>query len=99
MGGWEKCARPAERAVAVLQSHSNVFWSSRRFVNRFGKETLEELADAGVVQDASSWAVVLEKPYRVRDQWQLEYARKHSEDGLRRELERLRSIRRRYAGR
>ena len=97
MSGWEKVSNPAERAIAVMQANSNVSFKER-FVSRFGEQTMHELVYFEIAYLLPKVEVlVLERPFRVRDQWKLCYAKEHGEDGLRRELERRRSMRRRSA--
>ena len=78
--GWDRCAVRAERAVAVLQTGDNIFYSIGRFVDRFGRITLDYLEGAGVVWRGSRWVVELKTPYRVHPQWMLKYAKEHGED-------------------
>ena len=92
--GWERVSNPAERAVAVLQARSNIIYAEL-FESRWGRDLLKELIYCGVVcLYPKVRVVVLEPPFRVRDQWELRYAKEHGENGLRKHLERLRSQRR-----
>ena len=94
-GGWEKCGRPTERAVAVIQSHSNSF-SDGLFKSRWGKGALDKLIEAGVIRRFRFGRLILEPPYCVRDQWEMEYAEQHGEAALRKKLARWRRSNRRY---
>lgn len=85
--GWESCARPAERAVAVLQAADNWFRADR-FESRWGREALKELLDARVLRLFPKLRFLsLEPKYCVRDQWQLRFAEEYGEAGLRKEIE------------
>ncbi len=92
MSGWEKVARPADRAVAVMQSRSNWFYTDR-FERRWGEDTLQQLFECKVVSQPVRNILHLEPPYRVREQWELEYAETHGEAGLRTEFARRLRVR------
>ena len=98
-GGWEKCAHPAERAVALMQAGSN--WGYvERLERRFGEGIVQELLDAGVVRLLPKVGVViLEPPLSVPDQWQLEAKRLKGAAWLRREIRRRQQLRRRWRAR
>ena len=94
-GGWEKCDRPAERAVAVIQAHSNYFHADF-FKSRWGKRALDELLEAGVLRRFPFGRLSLEPRYRVASQWKLEFAQEHGEAALRKELTRSHRAMRRW---
>ena len=47
MSGWEKCAHPAELAVAVLQSRRGNGMYVHHFMSRWGPEVMWELVFSG----------------------------------------------------
>ncbi len=50
MSGWEKCAHPAELAVAVLQGRRGNGMYVHHFMSRWGPEVMWELVFSGVLQ-------------------------------------------------
>ena len=86
--GWEKVARPAERAVAVMQACGDCFFVER-FESRWGTEAMQQLLEAKVVRLLPKVQVlILDPQYRVEDQWELRFGEEHGKAALRRYVER-----------